>query len=75
MKDAKAGQESVMASAPAEEAAKEVAKLSVEKQRDVLIGSIEAYVARHQGNEVLSLDPAFHDMQRAVALVRAQSAG
>ena len=74
MKDAKAGQGSVMASAPAE-ATKEVAKLSVEKQRDVLIGSIEAYVARHQGNDVLSLDPAFHDMQRAVALVRAQSAG
>lgn len=74
MKDAKAGQESVMASAPAE-ATKEVAKLSVEKQRDVLIGSIEAYVKRHQGNDVLSMDPAFHDMQRAVVLVRAQSAG
>lgn len=67
----KAGQESVAV----ESTATATPKMRVEKQRDILIASIEAYVTRHQNNEVLSADPALHDMQRAVALVRAQSAG
>ena len=44
--------------------------LSVERQRDILLNAIEAFVARNAGNELLRTDPTFNDMTAAVTVVR-----
>ena len=44
--------------------------LSVERQRDILLNAIEAFVARNAGDEMLRTDPTFNDMTAAVTVVR-----
>lgn len=44
--------------------------LSVERQRDILLSAIEAFVARNAGDEMLRTDPTFNDMTAAVTVVR-----
>lgn len=46
------------------------AALSVERQRDILLNAIEAFVARNAGDEMLRTDPTFNDMTAAVTVVR-----
>lgn len=43
--------------------------ISVERQRDILIGSVKAYLMRHGRNELIASDVAFTDMTNAVRLV------
>lgn len=44
--------------------------LSVERQRDILLNAIEAFVARNAGDEMLRTDPTFNDMTAAITVVR-----
>lgn len=43
--------------------------LTVDRQRDILLGSIKAYLLRHGRNEMIASDVAFNDMSNAVRLV------
>lgn len=43
--------------------------ISVERQRDILIESVKAYLMRHGRNELIASDVAFTDMTNAVRLV------
>ena len=63
------GTQSVQVTTQADVAQPKVA-LSVERQRDILLNAIEAFVARNAGDEMLRTDPTFNDMTAAVTVVR-----
>lgn len=55
--------------APRTNVATATAPLTAERQRDILLGSVKAYLLRHARNELIATDVAFNDMANAVRLI------
>ena len=61
--------ETTTTDAPRTNVATATAPLTAERQRDILLGSVKAYLLRHARNELIATDVAFNDMANAVRLV------